>query len=177
MMLWILAGVGSLAGLLFCVMLYLIGWGGKKEPMIYVASSWRNFRQPAIVCSLRRHGYRVYDFRNPKKDDHGFHWSQIDEQWKNWSALGFIEALSHPIAKKGFQKDWNAMCKSDACVLLMPCGRSAHLEAGYFVGAGKPLVILTSDGEPELMYNMANSVCWNFSEALYALNKIFRRTT
>ena len=42
---------------------------------------------------------------------------------------------------------------ADACVLVLPCGRSAHLEAGWFVGAGKPLHILQLDREePELMY-------------------------
>ena len=43
---------------------------------------------------------------------------------------------------------------ADTGVLVMPCGRSAHLEAGYFVGAGKRLIILINDSEPELMYKM-----------------------
>jgi hypothetical protein len=43
-----------------------------------------------------------------------------------------------------------------ACVLVLPCGRSAHIEAGYFVGAEKPLhILLTSRSEPELMWRMA----------------------
>ena len=45
---------------------------------------------------------------------------------------------------------------ADAFVLLMPCGRSAHLEAGWAIGAGKPTAILLSAGEPELMYKMAD---------------------
>ena len=32
---------------------------------IYVASSWRNPHQPAIVEELRVAGHEVYDFRNP----------------------------------------------------------------------------------------------------------------
>ena len=32
---------------------------------VYVASSWRNPIQPAIVALLRGHALDVYDFRNP----------------------------------------------------------------------------------------------------------------
>jgi hypothetical protein len=58
---------------------------------------------------------------------------------------------------------------ADACVIVMPCGRSAHIEAGYFVGAKKLLVILLAPGEPELMYKMASTVCVDMSEVLKAL--------
>jgi nucleoside 2-deoxyribosyltransferase len=51
----------------------------------------------------------------------------------------------------------DALEDCDACVLVMPCGRSAHLEAGFAIGAGKPTAILISEGEPELMYKMART--------------------
>ena len=42
---------------------------------------------------------------------------------------------------------------ADACVLLLPCGASAHLEAGWFSGAGKPVAVVAPEiREPELMY-------------------------
>lgn len=125
---------------------------------IYVASSWRNQTQPFLVDALERQGYEVYDFRNPRPGDTGFHWSDIDPAWKTWTPDEFKQALSHQVAVDGFNSDWGAMRWADVCVLVLPCGRSAHLEAGYFVGAGKPLHILLSDGEPELMYRMATGV-------------------
>lgn len=124
---------------------------------IYVASSWRNERQPEVVKCLRRNGHEVYDFRNPSDDNHGFHWSEIDPDWKKWSPNDFDNALHHPLAKEAFKVDFEAMKWADACVMVMPCGRSAHLEAGWFVGSRKPLIILLSDGEPELTYKMANA--------------------
>jgi len=133
---------------------------------IYVASSWRNERQPEVVAQLREAGHDVYDFKNPREGDKGFHWSEIDPDWLNWTPERFRQALNHPIAKSGFASDWNAMCEAEACVMVMPCGRSAHIEAGYFVGAFKPLYILLSDGEPELMYNMATLVCLDLGDAL-----------
>jgi hypothetical protein len=55
-----------------------------------------------------------------------------------------FEKLTLPLAKQGSSARFGLLKWADACVLVMPCGRSAHLEAGYFVGAQKPLFILLS---------------------------------
>lgn len=140
--------------------------------MIYVASSWRNEQQPMIVAVLRAANFEVYDFKNPGKDDHGFHWSSIEGGWQTWDGKQFIAALDHPIAKDGFAKDMRALDRADICVLLLPCGRSAHLEAGYAAGRGKKLIIVldeTGKLEPELMYKMADHVVVGAMDLLAAL--------
>ena len=139
---------------------------------VYVASSWRNARQPEVVLALVEAGHLVYDFRNPEYARGGFHWSDIDPEWQKWTPERFRDALLHPIAVAGSRCDWESMVWADCCVLVMPCGRSAHLEAGYFVGAGKPLVILLSDGEPELMYKMASFRALTIPEAVSALETL-----
>lgn len=140
---------------------------------IYVASSWRNDYQEDVVRGLREVDHEVYDFKNPAPGNKGFHWSEIDPAWKTWRGEQYIKSLSHPIAAQGFAADWNAMRWAEACVLVMPCGRSAHLEAGYFVGAGKPLLILLSgDCEPELMYKMADGVFVGLGPLLLKLQSI-----
>lgn len=126
--------------------------------MIYVASSWRNTYQPGVVNDLRKAGFEVYDFRNPRLDDHGFHWSEIDRDWQNWSVRKYVEALRHPIAETGFSLDMAALRAATACVLVLPCGRSAHLEAGYCVGRKPVLIYCPERIEPELMYKMADGV-------------------
>lgn len=127
-----------------------------------------------MINALRNAGHAIYDFRNPKPGNNGFQWSEIDENWQCWDKNKFIWALNHEVAVAGYRLDWNAMCWADACVLVMPCGRSAHLEAGYFVGAGKPLYILLSDGEPELMYKMATFICTDLDEILKVIpNSIY----
>ena len=137
---------------------------------IYLASSWRNAYQPGIVVKLRAAGHEVYDFRNPAPGDNGFHWSEIDPSWKHWGRGDYRAALKHPIAKRCFASDWEAMQWADTGVLLLPCGRSAHLEAGYFAGAGKSLhILLYGELEPELMYKMADSVCLELPELLTVL--------
>ena len=134
---------------------------------IYVASSWRNLVQPAIVQVLRAEGHEVYDFKDPEDNGgSGFQWSDIDPAWKQWSPEQFRESLQHSIALRGFNRDFDAMAWADAFVLVMPCGRSAHLEAGWAVGAKKPLAIYLSDGEPELMYGMASTLVVGAKELL-----------
>ncbi len=70
-----------------------------------------------------------------------------------------MQELSNPIALHGFKYDKEGLDWCDTCVLLLPCGKSAHLEAGYAIGQGKPtLVVLHPDRfEPELMYLLAGS--------------------
>lgn len=131
-----------------------------KRPYIYVASSWRCRRHPIVVKALRGCA-DVYNFREPVPGGSGFSWSEIDPEWKEWDAHRYIAALDHPVAVEGFRADENALRACDACVLVLPCGRSAHLEAGVVVGSCKPLAILLDPEEriePELMYAMADVV-------------------
>lgn len=138
---------------------------------IYVASSWRNELQPGVVSELRSYGHSVYDFKNPFPGNSGFSWSEIDPERHKWTASQYIAALKHPIAERGFASDFNAMKWADTFVLVLPCGRSAHLELGWACGAGKQTIILTKDGEePELMAKMADLVTENWLELLQAIN-------
>lgn len=139
---------------------------------IYVASSWRNKIQPLVVLALREAGHEVYDFRNPAPGNTGFQWSEIDPAWQSWTAEQFREQLAHPTAERGFGCDMAALEDSEACVLVLPSGRSAHLEAGFAIGAGKPTVILLENGEPELMYKMTPYICLSIPEVVQTLETI-----
>ncbi len=135
---------------------------------IYVASSWRNAAQPRIVAVLRGIARRsapggadhdVYDFRHPTAGDEGFSWSEIDPNWQNWTPEEYRAALQHPIAKRGYGYDMAALRACDACVLVLPSGRSAGWEFGYAMGQGKRgVVVQIGRVEPELMYREAEIV-------------------
>lgn len=123
---------------------------------IYVASSWRNLLQPAIVLALRRCGHEVYDFKNPAPGNKGFAWSDIDPNWQAWTPAEYRSALQHPIAKAGYDLDIGALKACDACVLVLPSGRSASWEFGYAMGQAKRGAVVQLDAvEPELMYREA----------------------
>ena len=126
-----------------------------KPKKIYVASSWRNLHQPLVVQALRELGHDVYDFRRPPGGS-AFSWKEVDGGWQGWTTEQYREALRHPIARAGFASDMKALRECDACVLVMPCGRSANWELGFAMGEGKPgFVVQLEPAEPELMYSGA----------------------
>lgn len=149
---------------------------------IYVASSWRNEYQPDVVDALRAHDFEVYDFKNPTVGyhnpdglPHGFQWSEIDPNWQAWTPQEYREALMHPLSEQGFKSDADAMRWADTCVLVLPSGRSAHIEAGWMAGTRRRLYILTyGENEPELMYKLATGICLDLGELVGALRKVGR---
>lgn len=137
---------------------------------IYLASSWRNAYQPGVVAALRSAGHEVYDFRHPRPDNEGFAWSEIDPDWQSWTPSAYREALSHPIAERGYGFDFEGMQWADTCVLVLPSGRSAHAEAGWMAGAGRQVYVLVlGENEPELMYKLFAGVCLSVDELVEAL--------
>lgn len=132
---------------------------------IYVASSWRNPMQPAVIEVLRAAGLYCYDFRNPEGGT-GFSWKDVKPdstpgvagKGSDWETRDdYLSMVNHPRALEGFDADFAAMEKADTFVLVLPCGKSAHLELGWAVGAGKRTAILLEDPvEPELMYRMVD---------------------
>jgi hypothetical protein len=136
---------------------------------IYVASSWRNDIQPIVVKALRDVGHEVYDFKNPREGDKGFHWSEIDPDWKLWTPEKYRTCLRHPIAESGFKSDFDAMLWAEFFVGVQPFGRSASLEMGWAAGAGKPTILLLENGEPELMVKMLTRICCSIEEVLDAV--------
>ena len=134
---------------------------------IYLASSWRNPLQPDVVAALRSRHFETYDFRHPASGNEGFSWREIDPAGERWTPEQFRKAMQHPVARRGYGLDIDALKRCDVCVMLQPCGRSAALELGYAVGAGKRTAALLSDGsEPELMLKMADRLFVDLEELL-----------
>ena len=132
---------------------------------IYVASSWRNKYFPEVVTRLREAGHEVYDFRNPPHGGAGFHWTDVDPDAPNWTYAQYAEGLHHPLAERQFQADIDALTWADTCVLVLPCGRSAHTEAGWMAGAGKRVLAYIPEMlEPELMYKLFNGIAGSLDE-------------
>jgi hypothetical protein len=141
-----------------------------RPDYVYVASSWRNPVQTAVCAALRSVGIDHYDFKNPPGGT-GFSWRQVRPDWAgpmattevrtkgaDWEPVDtFLSMVNHERAIEGFDEDFGAMQKADTFVLVLPCGKSAHLELGWAVGAGKRTAILLEDPvEPELMYRMVD---------------------
>ena len=132
----------------------------------YIATSWKNRFIDQVIASIQYHKHTYYDFRHPASGQ-GFHWTDVDKDCANWTPYDYKQNLSHPLAEQQFKNDLEAMKSCDACILLLPCGRSAHTEAGWFAGQGKPVyafIPTEKDFEPELMYKLFTKVCTNLRE-------------
>ena len=135
--------------------------------MIYVASSWRNPLYDGVVVILTAAQVPLYDFKHPEAGHAGFHWHAMDPDWETWSAEAYRNALADPRAAEGFPLDMDAMQACDTLVLVLPCGRSAHLERGDAIGAGKKTIIFSPPGvhvAPELMDKAADHRCLSVRE-------------
>lgn len=155
-----------------------------RPEYVYVASSWRNPMQPAVIQTLRAAGIDCYDFRNPKGGT-GFSWREVKSDYdgppigvdgirskgSDWEPVDeYLRMIAHPRAVEGFDADFTAMQKADTFVMVLPCGKSAHLELGWAIGAGKKTIILLEDPvEPELMYRMAGCLTSSLFELLGVL--------
>ena len=83
----------------------------------------------------------------------------MDENAPNWTFAQYAEGLRHPLAERQFAADLEAMSGAEVCVLVLPCGRSAHTEAGWMAGAGKRVIAFIPEfDEPELMYKLFDEV-------------------
>lgn len=120
---------------------------------IYLIGSLRNPEVPKVAEKLRIAGFEVFDdwyAAGPEADDY---WQRY-EQARGHS---FAEALQGYAAKHVYAYDREHLDRCDVGVLLMPAGKSAHLELGYMAGRGKRTFILL-DKEPErfdVMYQFA----------------------
>lgn len=127
---------------------------------VYVASSYKNELQPVVVGWLRRAGALVFDFRHPPPGGRPFEGRTIDHDGPMRGAE-FVDTVNTRRAMQGFMSNMGPLAAADVLVLLQPCGASAHLEAGFAIGSGIPvLVAIPHDGlrSPELMLMAANAM-------------------
>ena len=146
---------------------------------VYIATSWRMENTAVLLARrLREEGFEVDCFCENRAGRYVFRWPELvdkEEDLKNYDAKSFID---DPRVRRAFKEDKKWLDWADVCVLLLPSGRSAHLEAGYAKGQGKKLYVLGGfiKGEFDVMYNFADGLFrWDrkgFISFLEALKKL-----
>lgn len=126
-----------------------------KQKSIYVIGSLRNDNIPKVAAALRAQGYDVFDdwySAGPEADDY---WKKYEEA----RGHDYYTALQGFAANHVFQFDRSHLDRCDAAVLVLPAGRSGHLELGYVAGRGKPTYILHDNPDRwDVMYRFATAV-------------------
>lgn len=127
-----------------------------------------------LANDLRAFGYDVFDdWITPGPEADGFLF-----EWSKKRKLSYRGALKSYAAQHVFDFDKHHIDRCDIGILVMPAGRSAHLELGYIIGSGKKGFILF-DQEPErfdVMYNFATDVFFNKQDLMEHLNAEWPQT-
>ena len=123
---------------------------------VYIIGSLRNPEVPELAKQIRELGFEVFDDwhgTGPEADDY---WQKYEEN----RGRPYHEALYGYAATNTFEFDKSHIDAADIGILLLPAGKSGHLEIGYMTGQGKRTYILFND-TPErwdVMYRFVNRV-------------------
>ena len=131
---------------------------------LYLIGSLRNPAIPLLANCIQDLGFDVFA-------DWFAAGSEADEKWREYELTRghtYAEALRGCAARHVFDFDMGHLNASDAAVLLLPAGKSGHMELGYILGQGKPGYILFPEVPDrwDVMYQLATDVFFE-QEALF----------
>jgi len=135
---------------------------------IYLAGSWGATEGVRLMMrTLRTAGFDVDCFCDQEGGRVGFNIADcLEKLGHSLNEIDAITALEHLAVAENFRiafaedKKWLDWC--NCVIMLMPCGRSSHLEGGYAKGQGKLLYIYwmkdLEKGEFDNMYQFADGM-------------------
>lgn len=136
--------------------------------MIYVIGSLTNPRIPEIGITLRKHGFDVFTQWHAAGPEADKFWQEHFQS----QGFSYRDALQQDFPQTAFKFDDEHIQASEAVVMVMPCGRSGHLELGVAIGQGKRGYILLEEGEPakwDLMWAYARK---SGGDIVYSIEKL-----
>jgi hypothetical protein len=138
--------------------------------VVYLIGALKNERIPAIANALEAEtGYEVFaDWFTPGPDADEYLRKYVIER-----KGGIREALNGYAVRHVFEFDKEHIDRADAVVMVMPAGKSGHLELGYAIGKGTPGFILF-EAEPErfdVMWKFATGVAFKIEELVPLLKR------
>jgi len=128
---------------------------------LYLIGSLRNPEIPKIANELRELGFDVFD-------DWFAAGPEADDKWKEYEETrgrSFSDALNGEAARHVFGFDFQHLSVSDVVVLVLPAGKSGHLELGWALGRHKRGYILHNNPDRwDVMYKFAHGVYYSLDE-------------
>lgn len=115
----------------------------------FVSGRWRN-RDKVLDLSrkIREKGYKVYCFLETSHNEHRVA-NDPEEDMKEFEKRDW---RSDPYIREVFEKDMEGQRKSDVFAMLLPAGKSCHVEAGAAYGLGKKCILIGEQKEAESLY-------------------------
>lgn len=136
---------------------------------IYLIGSLRNKEVPKLANKLRKLGFDVFDdWWAPGKN--------TDKEWKKYEiqrGRTYKEALKGYHAIDVFEFDHKHLLSCDIGILLLPCGKSGHMELGYLKGLKKKTYVLMNKKSLrwDIMYQLSDGVFDNLKDLIKELKK------
>ena len=120
----------------------------------FIASRWRNRDNVRLLSKkLREKDFSVYCFIDEEQSLNDPNEDQ-EEEMKKFETI--VNWRTNPTVKAMFDHDMNALRDSETLIMLLPAGKSAHLEAGAAYGMGKKCIIVGEQKETESLYFIFN---------------------
>lgn len=134
---------------------------------IYLIGSLRNPEIPKVAAKLREAGHYVFD-------DWFAAGEFADDAWRDYEVNrghNLRQALDGHAAHHVFEFDKIHLDLADTGVLILPSGKSGHLELGYLIGRGcKSYIVYPSEPERfDVMYLLADRTLNSLEELISIL--------
>ncbi len=141
-----------------------------SNKMGYVIGSLRNENIPTISVKLREEtGFEIFDdwfSPGPEADDF---WKKYEEA----RGRNYQQALQGWAGKHVFEFDKFHIDRADFGILILPAGKSGHLELGYMIGCGKPgYILLDKPDRWDVMYQFATGIFFDEAEMIEELKSL-----
>ncbi len=107
-----------------------------------------------LVSKLEALNKTCYNFcLNPADPDdpHAPPAEQMKQRYKTTD-----DFFNDPYAKWVFETDLKGLLGAEKVILLLPAGKSSHIEAGIAYGHGKHLILIGKPEEPDSLYFIFN---------------------
>jgi hypothetical protein len=135
---------------------------------VYLIGSLRNKEIPNIGNKLRESGFEVFD-------DWFAAGPEADDKWRDYErsrGRSYLEALHGLAATNVFEFDKRHLSQADSVILVLPAGKSGHLELGWSLGRGvRGYILLDTPDRWDVMYRFADLVTDNLDEIVKDINE------
>jgi hypothetical protein len=138
----------------------------------FIATRWRN-RDVALplIRMLRAKDKTVYTcFESPQSTERIKENPEVAmqkfEATNNWGQDEEINAI--------FQTDMQGLRESEALIMLLPAGKSSHIEAGAAYGMGKKCILIGEQKEAESLYLIFSEFYDSIDDFIKSIRKTSR---
>lgn len=138
----------------------------------FIASRWRNKADVLdLAHKLEAKGKKVFNFI--EGDGTRYELKDLEEKHEPEEFMKHFESIPNwktsRAIKEIFDFDMEALRESEALILLLPAGKSAHIEAGVSYGLGKKTIAIGEQKEAEASYMIFDEMYSTVEEFLKSI--------